>query len=369
MKQKLLFLIPSLGHGGAEKVLVNLVNNLSQEKYDVTVQTLFDVGVHRQHLMPHIHYIGGLKHQFRGNSHIQKLFTPKFLYRYIVRDSYDIVISYLEGITARLVSGCSNPHVKKMCWLHTELNTPALASRCFRNLQEAQNAYNRYDAIVAVSNQIKESFEKQVSVQKSVVVKYNTNETEHIAFMAKKPISEILSDGPNICTVGKLITVKGFDRLLDAHKRLLDECYPHHVYILGIGEEQKALESKIKEYGVGDSFTLLGFRDNPYQYVARCDLYVCSSRREGFSTAVTEALIVGTPVVSTDCSGAKELLGEHDEYGLVVENSAEGVYDGMKKMLSDPALLAHYKEKAKERGSFFSREKTVRAVEEMLDNL
>ena len=84
---------------------------------------------------------------------------------------------------------------------------------------------------------------------------------------------------------------------------------------------------------------------------------------------MTEALIVGTPVVSTDCSGARELLGEHNEYGLVVENSEEGIYQGMKKMLSDPTLLAHYRQQAILRGKRFSREETVQAVERMLDSL
>lgn len=64
------------------------------------------------------------------------------------------------------------------------------------------------------------------------------------------------------------------------------------------------------ENNLTDTFTFLGYRDNPYKYVKKADLYVCSSRREGFSTAVTEALIVGTPVVSTNCSGAYELLGK-----------------------------------------------------------
>ena len=84
---------------------------------------------------------------------------------------------------------------------------------------------------------------------------------------------------------------------------------------------------------------------------------------------MTEALIVGTPVVSTDCSGARELLGENNEYGLVVENSEEGIYQGMKKMLSDPALLSHYRQQAILRGKRFSREETVQAVERMLDSL
>jgi glycosyltransferase involved in cell wall biosynthesis len=84
---------------------------------------------------------------------------------------------------------------------------------------------------------------------------------------------------------------------------------------------------------------------------------------------VTEALILGIPVVSTLCSGAQELLGANNEYGIVVENSEEGIYEGMRKILAEPALLAHYREKARERGSFFSKEASVRAVEEMLENI
>ena len=84
---------------------------------------------------------------------------------------------------------------------------------------------------------------------------------------------------------------------------------------------------------------------------------------------MTEALIVGTPVVSTDCSGARELLGENDEYGIFTENSEEGIYQGMKKMIEDANLRKHYTEKALERREKFSRESTVKAVEDMLDAL
>lgn len=180
---------------------------------------------------------------------------------------------------------------------------------------------------------------------------------------------EILNAGVRICSVAKLVSTKGFDRLLNVHKRLTDEGIRHTVYIIGSGEEEANLRRKIREYDVANSFILLGFKENPYRYVSRCDLYVCSSRREGFSTAVTESLIVGTPVVSTDCSGAGELLGEHNEYGIVVENSEEGIYRGIKKMLSEPDTLAYYKKMAEQRGHFFSREKTVLAVEEMIEEL
>lgn len=372
MKKKILFLIPNLKHGGAEKVLVNLVNNMNPEKYDITVQTLFDEGVHRDSLKSHVRYLPGLKKSFRGNTTLLKCFPATFLWNQLVKEHYDIAVSYLEGPTSRILSGCAEPDTKRIAWLHTELESPEKAAIGFRSPEEAERSYNSFDGIVAVSRNVRECFLKQLNVTTPISVLYNTNETEQILQKCtEEPNNPAFVSGHevSVCSVAKLIPTKGFDRLLNVHKRLLDEGLKHHIYILGIGEEQAALERQMKELGVEDSVTLLGFHKNPYQYVGRCDLYVCSSHREGFSTAVTEALIVGTPVVSTNCSGAKELLGENDEYGLVVENSEEGIYQGMKRMLSDPALLAHYKEKAKMRGSFFSRTETVRAVEEMLDSL
>lgn len=369
--KKILFLIPNLKHGGAEKVLVNLANNLDRTKYDVTVQTLFDVGVNKESLQPHVHYKSVFKREFRGNNRFFQLFSPKFLWKRFVKDHYDIAVSYLEGPTSRILSGCDDPNTRRVAWLHIELNTPKLAALGFRSVKEAQKAYTAFDAVVAVSRNVRSCFLENLGIQRPIQVLYNTNETEQILQRSREPVDnpQFPTDGLTVCSVAKLMPTKGFDRLLAVHKRLLEEGIRHKVCILGIGEEQKNLEREIARLGVQDSFLLLGFQKNPYQYVSRCDLYVCSSRREGFSTAVTEALVVGTPVVSTDCSGARELLGDKDEYGIVVENSTEGIYQGMKRMLSDPALLAYYKEKSKERGSFFSREQTVQAVEEFLDAL
>ena len=372
MKKHILFLIPNLMHGGAEKVLVNLVNNLNREKYDITVQTLFDVGVHMDSLKPHIHYVPGFKTYFRGNAFLVKCIPPSLLWRLLVKEHYDIAVSYLEGPTSRILSGCKDKDTKQVAWIHIELDTPEKAATGFRNPAEAEYAYNGFDKIIAVSNQVRDCFQRNLNIVKPVDVLYNTNETDQIQKLAKEEPGNAFfleNEEIRVCSVAKLMKSKGFDRLLAVHKRLMDEGLKHHIYILGIGEEQVRLEQQMKDLGITDSVTLLGFHKNPYKYVNRCDLYVCSSHREGFSTAVTEALIVGTPVVSTDCSGAKELLGENDEYGLVVENSEEGIYRGMKMLVSNPELRAHYREKAKQRGSYFSREETVKAVEEMLDNL
>lgn len=372
MKKKILFLIPNLKHGGAEKVLVNLVNNMDPEKFDITVQTLFDVGVHRGSLRDHVRYIPGWKYQPRGNTTLMKCFSPELLWRLLVKEHYDIAVSYLEGPASRILSGCTDPATKKVAWIHSELKTPQMAAVGFRSPKEAARLYDRVDRLAAVSRMVKETFLEQLPISTPMDVLYNTNETEQIKELCKEdPNDTRFCAGRelSVCSVGKLTALKGFDRLLNVHRRLLDEGFPHHIYLLGVGEGQAALERQMKELGVEDSVTLLGFHKNPYQYVARCDLYVCSSWREGFSTAVTESLVVGTPVVSTDCSGARELLGDHDEYGLVVDNSEEGIYQGMRRMLADPELLAHYKKQAEERGTFFSRTASVQAVEKMLSEL
>ena len=117
-----------------------------------------------------------------------------------------------------------------------------------------------------------------------------------------------------------------------------------------------------------DTVTFLGYQTNPYKYVSRCDLFVCASHAEGFSTAATEALILGTPVCTVEVSGMREMLGDN-EYGLITENDEESLYQGIKTLLDDPKLLAHYRAQAALRGKKFSTVETVKAVEQMLLNL
>lgn len=370
-KLKILFFIPHLMHGGAEKVLVNLVNNLDKSKYDITLQVLFDVGVNKKYLKEDIKYKYVFKKLFRGSSKIFKLFTPEFLYKSLIKDEYDIVISYLEGTSARIISGCPYDS-KKISWIHIEMNDEDKFSVGFRNFKESQKLYSKFDEIICVSNTVKNEFLKTSKLNnKNIRVLYNTNETDDILEKSKEDVKDITfnKDIINVCSVGKIIGTKGYDRLARIHKKLMDENLKHNIYILGIGDDQKKIEKYLNNNNLEDSFIFIGYKDNPYKYVAKCDLYVCSSYREGFSTAVTESLIVGTPVISTLCSGAQELLGYNGEYGLVVENSEEGIYEGLKKLLSDKDLLNLYKSKAKERGKRFNKENTIMDVENLLDNI
>lgn len=366
----ILFLIPSLGGGGAERVLVNLVNNLDKSKYRISVQTLFDIGVNRQYLNNDIEYIPGFKKMISGNVRIFKVFSPKILYCHIVKKKYDIVVSYLEGITARIISGCPYSNSKLISWIHGEQKSKEVASYPFKSYDEAQKCYNRFNINICVADSVKKDFCSIFPLNKNCKVLYNINENSEIIKKSKEKTEDFEKpEEITIFSVGRLIKEKGYDRLINVHKRLLAQGKRHQIFILGEGTERENLEQKIQDNGVSTTFHLLGFQNNPYKYIAQADLFICSSRREGFSTAVTEALILGIPVVSTSCSGAYELLGQNNEYGLVTENSEEGIYEGMYQMLNSSEFLKYYKTKAVERGKYFSKEKTVKAVEEMLDTL
>lgn len=365
--QKILFLIHDLGQGGAEKVLVNLVNNMDRSKFDISVTVLFGGGVNEQFLAPDIHFRAVFPKEVPGNSKLMKLLTPAQLHRMCVKEHYDIEVSYLEGPSARIISGCQDATIKLVSWIHVEQHTIARLAGSFRNQREARECYNRFDQTVCVSQYVYDDFCRILNFQKPCRVLYNTVESEKILARVNDAAPELMDDGKiRLMAVGTLKESKGYMRLLSIIKRLQDENYSAHLYILGIGPLQPEMERYIQTNNLQGAVTLLGYQTNPYKYVAKCDLFVCASYAEGFSTAATEALIVGTPVCTVEVSGMKEMLGENNEYGLVVENNEEALYQGIKKLLDDPELLKHYKKKAAERGKMFSTEKTVHAVEEML---
>ena len=187
--------------------------------------------------------------------------------------------------------------------------------------------------------------------------------------MAKEPVKDIVfkDDEIKLVGVGKLMPNKGFDKLARIHARLIKEGYKVHTYILGEGPERNKIEKIVDENGCTDTFTLLGYRTNPYKYVAKCDIFVCSSVAEGFSTAATEALILGVPVVTTKVSGMKEMLGKNNEYGIVVDGTdEEKLYDGIKELLDSTMCLQHYREMSRIRGESFEKRHTIDAVENML---
>ena len=369
--RKVLFLIHDLGQGGAEKVLVNLVNHMDYSKFDITVMTLFDCGENKQFLRPEITYKYWKKKMFPGNSHFMKLFNPEQLHKMIIKEKYDIEIAYLEGPCARVVSGCMNPDVKLVSWIHSDQKSAKVTAISFRSIQEAKYCYGRFDEIISVSQDVQKNFQKALYLNGNYKVLYNTANSEEILQKANEKIEAVnfKDSETKIVAVGKLEENKGFDRFLRIIDWLLKEEYKVHLYILGDGPMRPQLEKYIADNHMEQYVELLGYQLNPYKYMAKCDLFVCASYAEGFSTATTEALILGIPVCTVDVSGMKEMLGENNEYGIIVQNDEKALYEKIKLLVGNENLLRHYKKQAEKRGIMFNTEKTVAEVESMLLSL
>lgn len=364
--KKILFLIHDLGQGGAEKVLVNLVNNMDLTRFEISVVALFGGGVNEQFLRPEIKYHSIFSNMFPGNSHIMKLFSPELLHKWFIKEKYDIEVSYLEGPSARVISGCKNK-AKLISWIHVEQHTMSRLVSSFKSEKEAIACYNRFDKTICVSEYVKNDFCSIMNYTGDAMVLYNTIESDKVRRLAQEKEELLHDDGKiRLVAVGTLKESKGYGRLLKIIKKLLSESYPIHLYILGEGSMRTDIEQYVKANGMDKAVTLLGYQTNPYKYVANCDLFVCASFAEGFSTAVTEAMILGTPVCTVDVSGMRELLGNNNEYGIVTENNEDALYEGIKKLLDDCELLEYYKQQAHFRGNKFETKSTVVAVEEML---
>ena len=370
MKKKVLFLIHDLGQGGAEKVLVNLVNNMDREAFDITVMSLFAGGVNEQFLNKDIRYQTVFPFSFPGNSQIMKAASPALLHKLFIRERYDIEVAYLEGPAARVIYGCNDRETGKVAWIHVEQHSLKKLSHSFRSVREALHCYTSFDRIICVSEYVKKDFLDLVGKNTPCRVIHNTIEADRIRALGTG-INPIPFDPRfvNLTAMGSLKPSKGFERLIRIIYRLRQKDYFVRLYILGQGPQYKYLQQMICRLGLQGTVYLTGYHTNPYPVIAGSDLFVCSSFAEGMSTAVTEALILGVPVCTVEVSGMKELLGQQNEYGLITANNIKALYKGIRCLLDDRSKLAFYKEQAKSRGLAFGKEVTVKTAEEMLLSL
>ena len=166
--------------------------------------------------------------------------------------------------------------------------------------------------------------------------------------------------------MGRLVYDKGYDLLINAVSDLIHEGINLDLTILGEGTQKDELEKIIKERNVTKNIHLLGFKDHPYSYLAQSSIYVSSSRYEGFSLAIAEAMIAGLPIIATNCAGPNELL-DNGKYGILVECSVSGLKNGLKSIISNTDLRNYYKEKSIIRRSIFSTEKSILQTERLFD--
>ncbi|MBE6801504.1 MAG: glycosyltransferase [Ruminococcaceae bacterium] len=363
MKIKILFYIDTLIGGGAEKVLRNLVNSMDYNKFEITVQTTFKEDV-SDYLNKEINY----RYCYKTQNSISRLIfraeaATGLVYPLHIKDDYDIEVAYLEAASTKIMAGSTNKKAKKLAWVHCNLekNTDDVSEY----VAKTKLWYQKFDKVICVSKNVHYSFSELFGSTPPSEVIYNTVDDNEIIQKAICDLpAGIKKEKLTLLAVGRLSTPKNYPRLLKSVKTLLNEGFDFELWILGEGNLRHEIENLIKEYAIQDHVKLLGFYDNPYPFIKTADLSVCSSDYEGLSTFVTESLILGKVVVTTDCGGMDELLGEN-EYGIITENNDEAFTEGLRKILSNPQLLDEYTKKAQTRGQQFSKEKLTAQTENL----
>lgn len=386
------FVIHTLGGGGAERVLVDLVNNLDKDMFNVSVVTIIDTGLYRDALDASINYShvlklpGFVKSRFTSDSGTlikdeSKVSGAKKLYCMMWRyfgtiisrlssrryRNEDIVVSFLEGATQLYVSKIKTK-AKKVAWIHVDLSVEKKSETFFRDLDHNLNTYKCFDDVVAVSDEVKASVHNYIGYTGNVEVITNVYNESLILGKALNSIEPLGSDSLNFVSVGRLSNQKGYDRLIAASKRLTDEGYTFKVRIIGDGEDRESLQNSIIQHKLENVVLLLGFISNPYPYIKHSDVFICSSRTEGYSTVVVESIIIGTPAIVTDCSGMAGIL-ETGALGNIVENSEDGIYNGMLNVLSNPHELEVLQDKAKLGQGKYQLNVLVKKVEDYLHSI
>lgn len=253
-------------------------------------------------------------------------FLPK------LEKQYDVAISYLwphyfiaDKVKAK----------KKIAWIHTDYST------IDTDIELDIKMWNKFDYIMAVSEECKNAFLKKYPTLKNKLrVMENITSPEFIKKMADEAVEDDISDDNifKLVSVGRLSHAKGIDNAVKALKIIHDKGLTNiKWYVVGYGGDEDIIRNIIKESKLEDSFILLGKKINPYPYIKACDLYVQPSRYEGKAVTVTEAKILGKPVVITNYTTANSQVDNYID-GYITELSVEGIANGIERLYKDRDL-------------------------------
>ena len=246
MKKVLLF-VDNLDEGGVSKVLFDLLENINREKYDITIMALYNNGMYKDKIKEY----GKFKYCFdipepNDNSLKANLYRKywggmlrlpeKFMYKWFVKEKYDIEIAFIHGWSTKFISGSNNKKSKKIAWVHADLVTWDKVDGVFKNLEHHKKAYSKFDEVICVSQIVKEGIEKKYNVKNAKVL-YNPINREKILKLSNEKIDDINhSNKFKLISVGRLSKEKGYDRLLRVVKKLVNEQIGCELLIIGSGK-------------------------------------------------------------------------------------------------------------------------------------
>lgn len=363
--KKLLFVIDSLHCAGAEKSLVTLLSLLDYDQYEVDLQLFGYGGVLEEMIPKEVNLLPPLEYFNFANLGIREVLTlnkfrlgiARLRYSLALRIKkynnaqkarifwqsvssviekspkvYDIAISYAQGVPTFYVADKIQA-TKKYTWVNASYRLEGKDKK-FQN-----QYYEKYNKIVTVSDSAREIFSEVFPQYKSKIEAiYDINDANMISKMADS--EESYQDSftqIRILTIGRLDHTKGYDIALQACRILKESGLKFRWYALGVGPLEHEIRKLIDEYQLEDSFILLGVKANPYPYIKDCDIYVQTSKSEGFGLAIAEARMLNKPVVTTRFDAVYNQM-IHEKNGLVVDMNGEAVANGIKRLISDNQL-------------------------------
>ncbi|MFJ7827542.1 glycosyltransferase [Psychrobacillus sp. NPDC096623] len=365
--KKILIMNDHIYGGGVEKVMMNLVNHLPIDKYKITILTnnyeqkfydSYDETVDYWYINKKL--IKGTSILVRACNKVLRKINNGKIKRLIKEEQFDIVIAIKEGPCMHFISDLDAP--KKIAWVHTDYDVLHWTKGFFKEGQEL-NVMKKFNYIVCVSNKVKESVIKNVGDLGNLIFRANPLDEKYIQEKSKEEaIIDNLDHSPLFMSVGRLCKEKGFDMLLNVCQKLNINNYKYSLYIIGDGEYRELLENYIDQNQL-NNVKLLGLKNNPYKYLKHADWFISASRAEGYALVTQEAAILGIPIIATDCSGVKELLGEDNKYGIVTEINEDSIYTAMAEVIENKNMQTYYKEKIIERSKIISISQRMKDIE------
>lgn len=338
--KEIVFGITSLGLGGAERVLVDMANKL-KDQFSITIFTLYGKGEFLSQLSKKIKVVSYIDKKYEELSFFRKKllslqllipFLRKRIYTKYIKGKYDVEIAFLEGPITWLFSTSSSS--SKIAWVHNDIEDVfdrGIKAQYKKSMNHT--CYKKYNKIVFVSKDNMQkftSFFPDILIDKRVI--HNYLDCDLVMKKANKgSAKEIDKSVPSFVQVSRIVKQKALFRLLEVHKNLLEDGYQHKIYIVGDGDLRVNLEHKIEEYGLQNSFILLGQKENPYPYIQAADTFMLTSFYEGYPMVLLEAKALDKFILLTD-SAARETLTGYDDC-LIVPNNEEGIYQGIVSVL------------------------------------
>lgn len=353
-KKKKMLIVNDYACGGGVENLMEMFVNAWYNKYDITVLTSrkrkrdngdFPKKVKRVYEFPQYCFqtVKGMRRIGRVYSDIYK----KIVYFYSSCAKYDIILAMKEG---RMMKAAADiKATKKLAWVHLDYRNAYWTDTIFDSMQEEKACMQKYDHVICVSEFVKESIVEKIGNPGNLLVAYNPIPVEKILEEAQKKVEAIPNKGEvtTFICIGRLHEQKGFDILLKACYELNKTNKEYQVLIIGEGPEQENLKELQEKLNL-QNVHFLGKKDNPYAYLVQADWFLSSSRYEGYSLVSQEAAVLGIPILATDCSGVRELLGDN-EYGIIMQSNTQSIRDTMQKVLENPKWRELYCKKILDR--------------------